>query len=75
MRFRVEILLDNDLIPKDKNRIFLSLLKRCFETNDKEYFNSLYKDDKKPKSFTYAIYMGAFVKQKVYHFANRKAYH
>ncbi|MBW4829356.1 MAG: CRISPR-associated endoribonuclease Cas6 [Clostridiaceae bacterium] len=59
MRFNVELLLENDIFPKDKNRIILSLMKHNFNSYDKDYFAELYKETpNKMKSFTFALYMG-----------------
>jgi CRISPR-associated endoribonuclease Cas6 len=59
MRFNVELLLNNDIIPKDKNRIIISLLKHNFSSYDKEYYSKLYeKTPNKIKNFTFSIYMG-----------------
>lgn len=59
MRFNVELLLDNEIIPKDKNRIILSLMKHNFNSYDKNYFSELYEEiPNKSKSFTFALYMG-----------------
>lgn len=59
MRFNVELLLDNEVISKDKNRIILSLLKHTFESYDKDYYLELYETmENKMKSFTFALYMG-----------------
>ena len=58
MRFNVELALSNENIPKDKNRIILSLLKHIYESYDKEYYRSLYEDEEnKKKPFTFSIYM------------------
>lgn len=59
MRFSVELLLENDKIPKDKNRMILSILKSCFSSYSKEYYESLYKENEnKTKDFTFSLYMG-----------------
>lgn len=59
MRFSVEILLDNERIPKDKNRIILSLIKHHFNSYDEDYYKELYEESQnKMKSFTFALYMG-----------------
>lgn len=59
MRFNVELLLENETLPKDKNRIIISLIKHCFESYDKGYYFKQYEDKaNKSKSFTFAIYMG-----------------
>lgn len=58
MRFNVELLLENENIPKDKNRIIISFLKHIYETYDKDYYKSLYEEEKnKRKSFTFSLYM------------------
>lgn len=58
MRFNVELLLDNETIPKDKNRIILSFLKHIYESYDKDYYKSLYEDEEnKMKSYTFSLYM------------------
>lgn len=60
MRFNVELLLDNEIIPKDKNRIIISLLKHNFSSYDKEYYSKQYEDKQnKSKSFTFSLYMGS----------------
>ncbi|OLS03602.1 CRISPR-associated endoribonuclease Cas6 [Tissierella creatinophila] len=59
MRFSLEILLEEDRIIKDKNRMFISLIKHSLESYDKEYYESLYgKEPNKVKSFTFSLYMG-----------------
>lgn len=58
MRFNVELLLDHEIIPKDKNRVILSLIKHSFSSYDKDYYIELYKaTPNKIKSFTFALYM------------------
>ncbi len=60
MRFNVELLLDNEVIPKDKNRIIISLLKHNFSSYSKDYYSELYEDiPNNMKSFTFALYMGS----------------
>ena len=46
MRFTVELLLANEIIPKDKNRIILSLIKHNFSSYDKDYYSELYETNK-----------------------------
>lgn len=59
MRFSVELLLDNEKIPKDKNRMILSLLKHSYMSYDQNYYYELYeKMQNKMKSFTFSMYMG-----------------
>lgn len=58
MRFSVELLLKKEVIPKDKNRIILSIIKNCFNSYSQEYYNNLYKENlNKTKDFTFSIYM------------------
>lgn len=58
MRFKVELLLDNEAIPKDKNRMFISLIKHNYESYNQDYYEELYKDNSnKMKSFTFSLYM------------------
>ncbi len=47
MRFNVELLLDNENIPKDKNRIILSLLKHNFNSYNGDYYSEIYEEGKK----------------------------
>lgn len=59
MRFVTEILLENDRIPKDKNRVILSLIKNNFSLYSKEYYEELYeKTQNNIKNFTFSLYMG-----------------
>ncbi|AOY77484.1 CRISPR-associated endoribonuclease Cas6 [Clostridium formicaceticum] len=59
MRFGVEILLENEMIPKDKNRIILSLLKSCFSSYNEDYYKALYMEEQnKKKDFTFSLYLG-----------------
>ena len=58
MRFNVELILSNENIPKDKNRIILSLLKHIYQSYDKDYYKSLYEvKENKRKGFTFSLYM------------------
>lgn len=58
MRFNLELSLEKENIPKDKNRMILSFLKHCFQSYDEGYYNSLYKSgENKIKSFTFSMYM------------------
>lgn len=58
MRFNVELLLENESIPKDKNRIILSLIKHNFSSYNEEYYSKLYKEDlTKTKNFTFSLFM------------------
>lgn len=58
MRYNVELILSNENIPKDKNRIIISFLKHIYESYDKAYYASLYENEiNKSKSFTFSLYM------------------
>ncbi|WIV11671.1 CRISPR-associated endoribonuclease Cas6 [Proteiniborus sp. MB09-C3] len=58
MRYNVELILSNENIPKDKNRIIISLLKHIYESYDKDYYVSLYENEEnKSKSFAFSLYM------------------
>lgn len=58
MRFRVKFNLQNESIPKDKNRIILSFLKSAYSKYDIDYYKSLYEENQtKQKSFTFSTYM------------------
>ncbi|MPW24505.1 CRISPR-associated endoribonuclease Cas6 [Alkalibaculum sp. M08DMB] len=59
MRFSTELLLDNELLPKDKNRIIISVLKTCFSSYNKDYFENLYEiNPNLTKDFTFSLYLG-----------------
>ncbi|WP_432407978.1 CRISPR-associated endoribonuclease Cas6 [Wukongibacter sp. M2B1] len=59
MRFSVELLLENDRIPKDKNRIILSIMKSCFSSFSEQYYKERYELNKNLiKEFTFSLYMG-----------------
>ncbi|MGI6588103.1 MAG: CRISPR-associated endoribonuclease Cas6 [Peptococcia bacterium] len=68
MRFNVELLLGNEIIPKDKNRVILSLIKHNFNSYDKDYYLELYGGTPKIKSFTFALYMGSckFLREEIF---------
>lgn len=58
MRFSVELLLQNESIPKDKNRIILSLLKHNFNSYNKDYYLKLYEEiPTNKKDFTFSLFM------------------
>lgn len=62
MRFKVEIVLNEERIAKDKNRLFMSLMKHCFENESATYFNQMYKQEQnKTKPFSFSLYMGKCV--------------
>lgn len=65
MRFSLEISLKEDKIIKDKNRMFISLIKHSLEKYDKDYYNYLYEGEaNKVKSFTFSLYMGNCIFEK-----------
>ncbi|WP_313019102.1 CRISPR-associated endoribonuclease Cas6 [Acetoanaerobium noterae] len=57
MRFLVELSLDGNYINKDKNRVIISILKNCFESYSKDYFEELYKNPHS-KDFTFSLFLG-----------------
>lgn len=58
MRFTVDIFLGSPRIPKDKNRMILSLIKHCLSEADPTYFQGVYEDGGvSPKNFTFSLYM------------------
>lgn len=58
MRFKITIGVNKNTIPKDKNRIIISLIKYQLNQFDTELFNILYQTDKtKEKDFCFAVYM------------------
>lgn len=58
MRFSVELLLEKDTIPKDKNRIMLSIIKSCIQSCYKEYYEELYETSQnRIKDFCFSLYM------------------
>lgn len=69
MRFSVELILENESIPKDKNRIILSLIKNCFNSYDQDYYKKIYEERLvKTKNFTFSTYMPncSFQKEEIY---------
>ena len=59
MRLSVELLLGNDKINKDKNRIVMHVLKLLIEKESKGIFNELYEGNiSKPKDLNFAMYLG-----------------
>lgn len=58
MRFLAEIRLAHSRIPKDKNRMILSLFKHSLSEMDGEFFEDLYQSgEPKQKNFTFSLYM------------------
>ncbi|HHX70466.1 MAG: CRISPR-associated endoribonuclease Cas6 [Miniphocaeibacter sp.] len=59
MRFSVELELENELFPKDKNRVILSFLKRNFSNYDMDFYKRMYEDEvNKPKDYCFSLFMG-----------------
>ncbi len=56
MRIGLEVLINANEIPKDKNRLIMSMFKSCLESSNSEYFESLYSENIK-KNFTFSLYM------------------
>ena len=58
MRFKVDLSLKNESIQKDKNRLFISLIKYNYETYNKDYYKKIYEEKfNKIKTFTFSVYM------------------
>lgn len=57
MRIKAEFTIKHDSIDKDKNRIFLSILKRTIEEYDKNFYEKLFKSGPNRKPYTFALYM------------------
>jgi len=58
LRFNIEVLLKSESIPKDKNRIILSLLKHNFNSYNEEYYSKLYEETpSNTKDFTFSLFM------------------
>lgn len=58
MRYRIELIIDKDLIPKDKNKMILYLLKHCFSKYNEEFYKKLYEDNlTNKKDFTFSLFM------------------
>lgn len=58
MRIQVDLWVERDEIPKDKNRIILSLLKTVLKDYDEDYYQKIYREGgAKRKKFTFALYM------------------
>lgn len=57
MRIIAEFLLDKNSIDKDKNRIFISILKNSLENYDRTCYERLFKSGSVRKSYTFALYL------------------
>lgn len=57
MRLKVDLHLNKDEIPKDKNRIFISLFKTILLKSDEEVYRELYESGAKRKKFTFSLNM------------------
>ncbi len=59
MRLSVELLLENNKINKDKNRIVMHIVKLLMEKESKGIFRELYKDNiSNPKDLSFSMYLG-----------------
>lgn len=58
MRFSIEIQLENKTMQKDKNRMFISLLKKASQTYSEDFYNSIYSKEATRKNFTFSVYLG-----------------
>lgn len=57
MRISVEFLLEQDSIDKDKNRIFISILKNCIKSYDENIYKRFFESGAVRKSYCFALYM------------------
>lgn len=57
MRILAEFLLNQDNIDKDKNRIFISILKSSLESYDENVYKVFFENGVKRKSYCFALYM------------------
>lgn len=57
MRFAIELDLNTESFPKDKNRVIVSLFKHCLEKYDRKYFETLYSQTSQ-KDYTFSLYLG-----------------
>lgn len=59
MRMSVELLLDNNKIDKDKNRIVMHIIKLLIKKENNQIFSELYKESKgNPKDLNFSMYLG-----------------
>lgn len=59
MRFCTKFNLKNETLPKDKNRVFMHIMKKLFEEVDEETYKSLYElEVTRQKNFTFSLYLG-----------------
>lgn len=57
MRITAEFLLNDDNIDKDKNRIFVSVLKNCLQSYDEEIYKKMFESGPVRKTYTFSLYM------------------
>jgi len=57
MRISAEFLLEQNNIDKDKNRIFISILKSSLESYDESIYKKLFESGTVRKSYSFALYM------------------
>ena len=57
MRLSLELELESEKFPKDKNRVILSIIKKALEDHDNDYYSRLYANPSS-KDFTFSAYMG-----------------
>lgn len=67
MRISVEFLLEEDRIDKDKNRIFISILKNCLNSYDENIYKRFFESGAIRKSYCFALYMkdAEFMRDKI----------
>lgn len=67
MRITVEFLLNEDTIDKDKNRIFVSILKNSLKNYDDYIYRKMFESGPVRKTYTFSLYMrdAKFTKDKI----------
>ncbi len=67
MRILAEFLLNEDNIDKDKNRIFVSVLKNCLKNYDEDIYRRMFESGPVRKTYTFSLYMhnAEFTKDKI----------
>lgn len=57
MRISAEFLLNEDNIDKDKNRIFISILKSCLSSYNEDIYKKMFENGPVRKTYTFSLYM------------------
>lgn len=67
MRISAEFLLNEDNIDKDKNRIFISILKSCLSSYNEDIYKKMFESGPVRKTYTFSLYMrnAEFTREKI----------